>query len=894
MQGRFGGHGPDPWRRHPAAMAGLVTTLALLAAASCGSGAGLQSARAAAGAQALAWFDGRPLPQDGPAYMVNGTLMLPVRVFEHVGARVTWDAASRSSRVAVGERSVRMTAGKTTVTVTGGARALGMPEAPELSGGRLMVPVRAVAEALGFQVSWDDEAGTIHLRTPAAPPAPQPKAPQPPARPPQEEAPTQKARPAAAPATPRREAASAATATHDGSEAHPLPDARPAPEPSPAAPVGPASSGSRPIPAAPPPLPAPGFGVREIAAAVPPPGDLATAAPALPAAVPRVARSTSGAEPSPVVASTPAEAKPVLLMKAPEAAAKPKSESPVGQATEAPFPPAAEGEVTGVLVRRDGGRTRIDVLSDGPVRLKEQPVLLQEPARLVLDIEAAALSSPTTTYPASGSLVKGVRLGQPSPGIVRVAVDLVHAVGYSVQNDPSDGHVFVTLNYAVTQVNWLWSGAGRGQLWVEMSGMAPVRTGMLSDPLRLAFDIQQATLVAPPGEWEVSSGPVRRYRVSQFQPGVVRVVLDLNEPIDPHVVTSLDLTRDLLASRPSSEGAPLPGGAGAASGKAPAIDLVLDVYSRIVDVAVKALGPGGASVVVEATGPVEPKAFYLRNPDRLVLDIPGAVVDPLLAQRLGAADASTLPAGGPARDVRVGQFLPRSARVVVELERPIGYRLFSSDEKQTTVVALGSQPLAGRVVAIDPGHGGHDPGAIAVSGTPEKAYNLDIARRVAKLLDSVGVETTLTRGEDVFVELDERVAIADRVRAEVFVSIHHNASTSRTGSGTEVFYSPNDSQSQRLAELLFDSLVERLDTPGRGIVLRRDLRVLRLASMPAALVEVAFVDNPSEERRLADPEFRQQAADAIFGALVSFLSQAGDDTVKETSRRAVARGGPDR
>ncbi|WP_324668151.1 N-acetylmuramoyl-L-alanine amidase [Geochorda subterranea] len=530
--------------------------------------------------------------------------------------------------------------------------------------------------------------------------------------------------------------------------------------------------------------------------------------------------------------------------------------------------------MTGVSVRREAGRSRIEIMSEGPVRLRGEPVVLADPPRLVLDLEGARLGAATVDYPADGALVKSVRMAQHTADVVRIAIDLTSPVGYELRQDAETGQLAVVLRHAVSAVYWIWGAGGRGQLWVEMSGMAAVRTATLSDPLRLVVDIQQATLVTSPGEWEVSSGPVRRFRVSQFQPDVVRIVLEVAQPIQPRIVTSLDLTRGLLEADPG-KAPPAPTGD---------MDLVLDVYSRITAVTVQPIGPQGAAVVVQATAPIEPRTFYLRNPGRLVLDLPGAVVDPGLDREQQEQYAGV----GPAVSVRVGQFLPRSARVVVELRQPVGYHLFSADARETLVLALGDRPLTGRTVAIDAGHGGHDPGAIGASGTPEKVYNLDIAQRLATLLESVGVEVSMSRRTDVYVGLDDRVAVAVKAGADVFVSVHNNASTSRRAVGTEVFYSPNDPASQRLAELLYDSLLDKLDRPARGVRMRRDLRVPRLAPMPAALVEVAFVDNPEDEGRLRDPSFRQQAAEAMFAAIVSFLSQVGNDTVG-TARIPVVR-----
>ncbi|NLG70063.1 MAG: N-acetylmuramoyl-L-alanine amidase, partial [Firmicutes bacterium] len=551
------------------------------------------------------------------------------------------------------------------------------------------------------------------------------------------------------------------------------------------------------------------------------------------------------------------------------------SEAPREQAgNQPPRASSAIVEVTGVSVRREAGRSRIEIMSEGPVRLRGEPMVLADPPRLVLDLEGARLGAATVDYPADGALVKSVRMAQHTADVVRIAIDLTSPVGYELRQDAETGQLAVVLRHAVSAVYWIWGAGGRGQLWVEMSGMAAVRTATLSDPLRLVVDIQQATLVTSPGEWEVSSGPVRRFRVSQFQPDVVRIVLEVAQPIQPRIVTSLDLTRALLESDPG-KAPPAPTGD---------MDLVLDVYSRITAVTVQPIGPQGAAVVVQATAPIEPRTFYLRNPGRLVLDLPGAVVDPGLDREQQEQYAGV----GPAVSVRVGQFLPRSARVVVELRQPVGYQLFSADARETLVLALGDRPLTGRTVAIDAGHGGHDPGAIGASGTPEKVYNLDIAQRLATLLESVGVEVSMSRRTDVYVGLDDRVAVAVKAGADVFVSVHNNASTSRRAVGTEVFYSPNDPASQRLAELLYDSLLDKLDRPARGVRMRRDLRVLRLAPMPAALVEVAFVDNPEDEGRLRDPSFRQQAAEAMFAAIVSFLSQVGNDTVG-TARIPVVR-----
>lgn len=895
-----------------------LDVFAACVAAAAVAAAAVESARgAAAPAPPVVLLQGRAAADAAYARMVNGTLMVPARLFEALEVRIGWDAGTRAAVLRREPHAVRLAVGNRDALADG--KRLVLPEAPSLVEGRLMVPLRAVAEALGFEVKWDGKRNRVDVVSP--PPATSPPKPAASPAPPASDGPVQRS--------------GQAEATGAG---HPMRPYVPSPRPDPPAMDSPADEllavlpallpqGRLPDdalfrevarasrgPAASTPAPPAAAPVTSSVVAPPPPAPPPVTAPP-PAPAPAASPSTaSDRQPATAPASTseparvaepPAPAPPPAAkperQSAPSASAvapaAPAPAAPGSSAARASAPapaparlteltpaerveqPAAQGteelvEVTGVTVRREGGRARIDVLGDGPLRLRSDPVVLSDPPRLVMDLAGARLGEAGVDYPADGELVRGIRLAQYAPGVVRVAVDLAAAVGFRVEQDAEDGRLSVLLNHAVSAVYWVWGGDGRGQLWIEMSGMAAVRTAVLEQPLRMLVDIQQATLVGSPGEWEVSSGPVGRFRVSQFQPDVVRVVLELQKPIRPRVLSSLDLTLALLDPEAGRSRPP------AASGD---VDVVLDVYSRITSVTVRPMGPQSAAVVVQATAPIEPRTFYLRNPGRLVLDLPGAVIDPSLSQDKLEFRSST----GPALSVRVGQFLPRSARVVVDLRQPVGYRVFEADENQTLVLALGDRPLTGHTVAIDPGHGGLDPGAIGVSGTPEKAYNLDIAQRLAKRLESVGIEVTMTRRTDTFVDLDERVQMAVRAGADVFVSVHNNASTSGKGEGTEVFYSPNHRASQRLAELLYDALVDKLSPSGRGVRLRRDLRVLRLAPMPAALVEVAFVDNPEEERRLRDPDFREAAAEAMFGAIVSFLSELGDNTAGAPRARAL-------
>lgn len=183
-------------------------------------------------------------------------------------------------------------------------------------------------------------------------------------------------------------------------------------------------------------------------------------------------------------------------------------------------------------------------------------------------------------------------------------------------------------------------------------------------------------------------------------------------------------------------------------------------------------------------------------------------------------------------------------------------------------------------IVLDPGHGGDAPcpgerapfGAQGASGTWEKVYTLDIALRVRDILRCSGIKAVLTRETDVCISLDNRHELADRLGLPL-VSIHFNSASSRDAEGSEAYWWSGNGQpaeSLRLAETLLDALVARLGTRRRG-VFDRGLRVLT-GRTPAALVEVGFINNPEEERRLVgSSSARHQVALALAEGIGAFL-----------------------
>ena len=199
-------------------------------------------------------------------------------------------------------------------------------------------------------------------------------------------------------------------------------------------------------------------------------------------------------------------------------------------------------------------------------------------------------------------------------------------------------------------------------------------------------------------------------------------------------------------------------------------------------------------------------------------------------------------------------------------------------------------------VVIDAGHGGYDRGGGPGQAIPEKPYTLDTAIRLERALRAKGFRTVMTRTDDVFVSLPERVAIADSYPNAIFISIHYNSAPRSGAHGYETYYYRADSFG--LAARLHAAQLATLNTDDRH-VRRRPFYVLRKPSIPAVLCEGGFLTSPEESRVVLDASYRQRWADNIANALVAQRREGdpaylGSQPPVTTERLVVSRGGRSR
>jgi N-acetylmuramoyl-L-alanine amidase len=334
---------------------------------------------------------------------------------------------------------------------------------------------------------------------------------------------------------------------------------------------------------------------------------------------------------------------------------------------------------------------------------------------------------------------------------------------------------------------------------------------------------------------------------------------------------------------------------------------------------------------------------------------PGRVYVDLNRTRLGTSVRDITIGDGLLRGARVGQYKTDVVRVVLDTENIKDYKVFPlsdparliidvrgerpaeiarleqtiSAAPERTVIPKLEEPPANidkkakppkkpmiskiRRVVVDPGHGGHDPGAVGQNGLQEKDVVLAIGLKLKELLkEELGLDVVMTRSTDVFIPLEERTAIANKVNADLFLSVHANAAPNRSAAGIETYYL-NLAKTDKVAQLaakengtslekvsvlqaiLFDlmanyklndsahladevqkSLHKKVrarysDVKNLGVK-QGPFYVLVGATMPSILVEAAFLSNAQEESRLKDPAYLEMTAEGILDGVRSYIT----------------------
>jgi len=364
---------------------------------------------------------------------------------------------------------------------------------------------------------------------------------------------------------------------------------------------------------------------------------------------------------------------------------------------------------------------------------------------------------------------------------------------------------------------------------------------------------------------------------------------------------------------------------------------------------------GRTRVVLDLSRPADHKIFTLRGPDRLVIDLDNGRLSSSIKQMPGSS--------GSVSAIRSGVRANGQLRVVIDLSETVRSRSFTAGpnskygdrlvidlqryDNLTTVKRASEKYISGRdvVIAVDAGHGGHDPGAIGRGKTKEKDVALAISRLLAQRIDAEpGMKAVMVRNSDRYVDHRARMEVARRNKADLFISIHADAVDDRRANGASVYVlslkGASDEAAKRLAQrenaasrigtvsladkdevlasVLLDlsqnaALGASLDVgddvikqlAGIGKVHRRSVQqagflVLKSPDVPSILVETAYISNPAEEKKLRSSSHQNKLANAIMiGVRSYFYDNPPPDTYialnqtkyeKERVSHVIARG----
>jgi N-acetylmuramoyl-L-alanine amidase len=354
--------------------------------------------------------------------------------------------------------------------------------------------------------------------------------------------------------------------------------------------------------------------------------------------------------------------------------------------------------------------------------------------------------------------------------------------------------------------------------------------------------------------------------------------------------------------------------------------------------------PDYTRVTIESSLAISNDQMMLQNPERIVVDLKGIKLNDALKQLSTQVDGLD----PNIKKIRVGQFNPKVTRLVIDLKTSASVKIFSlkpfkeykhrlvidvypkeidelasllnqlkkKDNRQQPTELVSPEIKKSTIIAIDAGHGGEDPGAIGAKGTKEKVVNLQIAKKLKKLIDKEpNMKAVLIRSGDYYIPLGKRVSMARKIKADVFISIHADAFKKRAVRGSSVFALSERGATSAFAKFLANNeneadLIGGVSIDDKEPILARTLldlsqattindslklgnhvlkeikmvnklhkkyveqagfAVLKAPDIPSILIETAFISNRKEEKNLKSAAFQQKLSRSILKGIKKYI-----------------------
>lgn len=355
-----------------------------------------------------------------------------------------------------------------------------------------------------------------------------------------------------------------------------------------------------------------------------------------------------------------------------------------------------------------------------------------------------------------------------------------------------------------------------------------------------------------PGIININDNLIKQVRYSQFSsnPYITRLVIDLKKYQEPNIIQRSDGTGLSLSFESQSIGK---------------------------------ITKENEGIVIKGAKKGNMRTMRLQNPDRIVMDF----LDSTLEGNPYVEYPYDL---GFINKVRVSQFLPdknysdsdQIVRIVLDIKGQIKNPNIKIESLGDDIIIYPEKiseedidyKTRDRLIVIDAGHGGKDPGASSVTKKKEKDFNLTVSKKFNEKLKALGYNTIMTRDTDVFIDLYERTRIANNNNADIFVSIHANAFSNNSSiEGIEVLHYPSSTSDSKhsLHQIMLDELLKGTGAKSRGTIKRPKLVVLRETKMPAVLVEAGFLTNPKEEKLLFTDSYQNIIVDSMVKGVEKYF-----------------------
>lgn len=397
----------------------------------------------------------------------------------------------------------------------------------------------------------------------------------------------------------------------------------------------------------------------------------------------------------------------------------------------------------------------------------------------------------------------------------------------------------------------------QGTLLIAGTGIVNLeKVFYLSNPSRVVFDIPNAVSAAKIRNQTFKLSENEYAKIGQFEPTKIRVVITTPEPQKYQAIYSNDLQNILLAREDKLQG--------------------IKLYANTANV---------------VSAKVQTKKEYRNDVDTLTIDFSEPIVhslkrnDGVLELNLYNVNLTSIASfsqrikAGNLKNIITDRLGTTGIRILIPIKHNTTIDCLENLQATKLVLTLKNpiqvQPakrnLNKHTVVIDAGHGGSDPGAMR-NNVLEKKITLEIAQLVEKNLQAQGATVYMTRKDDTFVSLSDRVTISNEKKPDLFVSIHINASENETVNGIETHYYKDDSLD--FAKQIHKSIMSKIDEKNRGVIKSR-FYVVRHTTAPSVLLELGFISN-EQERELMQTKKRQEAfAEAITEGIINYLNNTG-------------------